>query len=74
MLDRDHCLALDAEDPLRDFRDEFVLPEGVVYLVGNSLGALPRRTSERVRQAVEDEWGGQLVGGWNHAGWYDQPL
>jgi len=74
VLDRDHCLALDAEDPLRDFRDEFVLPEGVIYLVGNSLGALPRRTSERVRQAVEDEWGGQLVGGWNHAGWYDQPL
>ncbi|MFD1539129.1 kynureninase [Nonomuraea guangzhouensis] len=74
MLDRDHCLALDAGDPLRDFRDEFVLPEGVVYLVGNSLGALPRRTAERVRQAVEDEWGGQLVGGWNLAGWYEQPL
>ncbi|MER6944351.1 kynureninase [Nonomuraea sp. NPDC000554] len=74
MLDRDHCLALDAEDPLREFRDEFVLPEGVVYLVGNSLGALPRRTPERVRQAVEQEWGRQLVGGWNHAGWYEQPL
>ncbi|TMR98758.1 kynureninase [Nonomuraea basaltis] len=74
MLSRDDCLALDAADPLREFRDEFVLPEGVVYLVGNSLGALPRRTAERVRRAVEDEWGGQLVGGWNHAGWYDQPL
>lgn len=74
MLDRDHCLALDAGDPLRAFRDEFVLPEDVVYLVGNSLGALPRRAAERVRRTVEDEWGAQLVGGWNHAGWFDQPL
>ncbi|MEV4218919.1 MULTISPECIES: kynureninase [unclassified Nonomuraea] len=74
MQDRDRCLALDADDPLRDFRDEFALPEGVIYLVGNSLGALPRRTPERVNQAVTDEWGVQLVGGWNSAGWYDQPL
>ncbi|GAA2210416.1 kynureninase [Nonomuraea monospora] len=73
-LDRDQCLALDAADPLRAFKDEFVLPEGVIYLVGNSLGALPRRTAERVRRTVEDEWGAHLVGGWNHAGWYDQPL
>ncbi|MBF8186575.1 kynureninase [Nonomuraea sp. K274] len=74
MLDRDHCLALDAGDPLREFKDEFVLPEGVVYLVGNSLGALPRRTAERVRRAVADEWGKELVGGWNTEGWYEQPL
>ncbi|WP_084958735.1 kynureninase [Thermoactinospora rubra] len=65
---------MDAEDPLRDFRQEFVLPDGVVYLVGNSLGALPRRTSARVARAVEEEWGRQLVGGWNSAGWYAQPL
>ncbi|MCK2213910.1 aminotransferase class V-fold PLP-dependent enzyme [Actinomadura sp. ATCC 31491] len=74
MIDRDRCLALDAADPLRAFREEFVLPEGVIYLVGNSLGALPRRAADRVRRAVEQEWGGQLVGGWNQAGWYDQPL
>ncbi|GAA3473194.1 kynureninase [Nonomuraea roseola] len=73
-VNRDDCLALDAADPLKAFRDEFVLPEGVVYLVGNSLGALPRRTSERVRRAVEQEWGRELVGGWNSAGWYAQPL
>ncbi|GAA2407385.1 kynureninase [Nonomuraea africana] len=73
-MNRDDCLALDEADPLRAFRDEFVLPDGVVYLVGNSLGALPRRTSERVRRAVEDEWGRELVGGWNSAGWYAQPL
>lgn len=74
MLDRDACRALDAKDPLREFREEFVLPDGVVYLVGNSLGALPRQAVERVRRAVADEWGGQLVGGWNSAGWYAQPL
>lgn len=73
-MDRDQCLALDAQDPLRAFKDEFVLPEGVIYLVGNSLGAPPKRTAERMRRAVEDEWGGLLVGGWNHAGWYDLPL
>ncbi|MEV0619724.1 kynureninase [Nonomuraea sp. NPDC050404] len=73
-MDRDQCLALDAEDPLRHLKDEFVLPDDVIYLVGNSLGALPRRTAERVRQTVEDEWGAQLVGGWNHAGWFEQPF
>ncbi|MEV4806420.1 kynureninase [Nonomuraea sp. NPDC049421] len=73
-MDRDQCLALDAQDPLRAFKDEFVLPEGVIYLVGNSLGALPRRTAERMRRTVEEEWGERLVGGWNHAGWYEQPL
>ncbi|MEU7897212.1 aminotransferase class V-fold PLP-dependent enzyme [Nonomuraea sp. NPDC049152] len=73
-MNREDCLALDAADPLKEFRDEFVLPEGVVYLVGNSLGALPRRTAERVRRAVEEEWGRELVGGWNSAGWYAQPL
>jgi len=71
---RDHCLTLDAEDPLRAFRDEFSLPEGVIYLVGNSLGALPRQAPERVRQAVEEEWGRRLVGGWNSTGWYDLPV
>ncbi|SDM41811.1 kynureninase [Nonomuraea jiangxiensis] len=73
-MHRDRCLALDADDPLRAFRSEFVLPEGIIYLVGNSLGALPRGTAERVRRTVEDEWGRQLVGAWNHAGWYEQPL
>lgn len=74
MLDREACAALDAADPLGGFRDEFVLPDDVIYLVGNSLGALPRRTAERVARTVTEEWGRQLVGGWNSAGWYDQPL
>ena len=73
-MDRDACRALDAQDPLREFKDEFVLPDGVIYLVGNSLGALPRRAPERVARVVSQEWGRELVGGWNSAGWFDQPL
>lgn len=73
-VNRDACLGLDDQDPLKGFKDEFVLPDGVIYLVGNSLGALPRRTPERVARAVSEEWGRELVGGWNSAGWYAQPL
>ncbi|MFI6290144.1 kynureninase [Nonomuraea sp. NPDC050790] len=65
---------MDQEDPLGAFRAEFALPEDEIYLVGNSLGAPPRTAAERVRRAVEDEWGRHLVGGWNEAGWYAQPL
>jgi kynureninase len=65
--------ARDAVDPLAAIRDEFVLPRGVVYLDGNSLGALPRRTAARVQQVVEREWGDGLVRSWNAAGWIDLP-
>jgi kynureninase len=65
---------LDRGDPLRAFRDEFVLPEGVIYLDGNSLGALPRATAARVAGVVEQEWGRGLIGSWNDAGWIGMPL
>jgi kynureninase len=70
---RAHCAALDAADPLARFRDRFVLPEGVIYLDGNSLGALPRHTAARMREAVEREWGQGLIRSWNDAGWFDLP-
>ena len=54
-------------------RQEFVLPEGVVYLDGNSLGALPRRTVERLREVTEREWGRDLIRSWNANGWIDLP-
>lgn len=54
-------------------KNEFVLPEGVVYLDGNSLGPLPKRVGARVQQMLADEWGDMLIRGWNKAGWMDQP-
>ncbi len=63
--------ALDRADSLRDFRDRFAIPEGVIYLDGNSLGALPRETSERVRKVIEDQWGRDLIRSWNAHGWID---
>ncbi|MEE2040591.1 kynureninase [Nocardiopsis sp. CT-R113] len=70
---REDCVALDAADPLAAFREEFVLPEGVIYLDGNSLGALPRSTPGRVADMIEREWGQDLIRSWNDAGWWDKP-
>ena len=64
---------LDAQDPLRPLRDLFSLPEGVIYLDGNSLGALPRAVPARVAQVVAEEWGRDLIQSWNSAGWFDLP-
>ncbi|GAA3122926.1 kynureninase [Planomonospora alba] len=73
-ISRADCAALDAEDPLKDLRDEFTLPEGTVYLVGNSLGAPPKSASAALLRVVEQEWGGRLVGAWNADGWFDLPV
>jgi kynureninase len=51
----------------------FHLPEGIVYLDGNSLGPLPKAAMARLAQAAQDEWGGMLIGAWNKAGWMDMP-
>jgi len=72
-LDRSSTRTLDADDPLRRFRARFVLPDDLIYMNGNSLGPLPRDTRERMRSVVENEWGNELVRGWNSAGWYDLP-
>jgi kynureninase len=65
--------ALDAADPLRGFRGRFRLPEGVIYLDGNSLGALPAATPGRVAEAVAGEWGEGLIRSWNTADWIGAP-
>lgn len=52
----------------------FTLPEGMIYLDGNSLGPLPRATAARVAQTVTEEWGKMLITGWNKAGWMDKPM
>lgn len=70
---RDAAAALDAADPLRDFRDAFALREGLLYLDGNSLGALPRATAARVAQTVTGEWGEGLITSWVGADWVGAP-
>jgi kynureninase len=67
------CRALDAQDPLRELRDLFSLPPGMIYLDGNSLGPLPSATASRVAEAITQEWGRGLIGSWNSAGWFDLP-
>ena len=62
---------LDAADPLRAFRDQFQLPDGVIYLDGNSLGPLPRATPGRLADVIAREWGDGLIRSWNDAGWID---
>lgn len=64
---------LDARDPLRAFRDEFVLDPSLVYLDGNSLGALPRATRARVEDVVQREWGEGLIRSWNTHDWFVAP-
>lgn len=61
---------LDAADPLAGYRDRFTLPEGVIYLDGNSLGALPKATSAAMARVIEQEWGEGLIRSWNRAGWF----
>ena len=72
-ITRAHCVALDAADPLAALRDRFTLPEGTIYLDGNSLGALPRATAGRIADVVAREWGDDLIASWNKAGWIDAP-
>lgn len=54
-------------------KQSFCLPDGIIYLDGNSLGPLPKGVSERVATAVEEEWGGKLIRAWNEADWIDLP-
>jgi kynureninase len=67
------CRALDAQDPLRPLRDQFTLPEGVIYLDGNSLGVLPKAAPARIAEVVTQEWGQGLIRSWNTASWFDLP-
>ncbi len=67
------CEQRDAQDPLHALRAQFHLPDGVIYLDGNSLGALPRSAVAAVEQVVRQEWGQGLIRSWNDAGWIDLP-
>ena len=66
---RADAVALDAASPLRERRELFDLPDGVVYLDGNSLGALPRNVAPRMQEVIAQEWGTGLISSWNTADW-----
>ena len=70
MISQQDCRQRDADDPLRTLRDLFDLPPGVIYLDGNSLGALPRAVPARVAHVVAQQWGQDLIKSWNSAGWF----
>ena len=63
---------LDAADRLAGYRERFALPEGVIYLDGNSLGCLPKATVVAGADVLERAWGQRLIRSWNE-GWIDAP-
>jgi kynureninase len=73
MITLQHCQSLDSQDVLRPLREHFSLPPGVVYLDGNSLGAMPKAAAARVAEVVNKEWGHDLIQSWNTAGWFAAP-
>src|SRR6202171_446219 len=73
-VSREACFARDATDPIGASRDRFVIPDGVIYLDGNSLGPMPRAAASTLGRTIEQEWGQDLIKSWNSAGWFDMPL
>ena len=67
-------MARDLSDPLAAFRDRFVVPDGVIYLDGNSLGPMPLGAADILHRTIVQEWSHDLIGSWNSAGWFDMPL
>ena len=72
-MTRDEAEHLDAADPLALSREQFSLPEGLIYLDGNSLGALPKSAPTALRTAAERQWGDDLIASWNKHQWIDWP-
>ena len=72
MMTLEEARALDAADPFAAHRTRFAIPDGLIYLDGNSLGALPRATIDATRDTVERQWGERLIRSWGE-GWMDAP-
>jgi kynureninase len=72
MITRDDLVALDTEDPLADRRALFVLPDDLIYLDGNSLGAQPASITATADEVL-GEWRSDLIGGWTDRGWWEMP-
>lgn len=69
----DDIARMDADDRIASFRNRFDIPDGVIYLDGNSLGCLPKATRERVNVVVSREWGQDLIRSWNANDWINAP-
>jgi kynureninase len=73
MITKSDCIKLDQNDAIAHLRDQFNLPQNVIYLDGNSLGAQPKAAMARAQQVIQQEWGNDLIRSWNSAGWFDLP-
>ncbi len=74
-LSRNYATQLDFQDELASFREQFVIDDpDLLYMDGNSLGRLSKASQTRVREVLDDEWGRDLINGWNKNGWWDAPL
>lgn len=73
MITREQCLAWDQDDQLKKLKQNFALPEGVIYLDGNSLGAQPKSAQDLAQHVVTQEWGTDLINSWNTADWWGLP-
>ncbi|MDS9466671.1 kynureninase [Paracoccus sp. MBLB3053] len=70
----DDIAHLDATDPLADLRRRFMLPDGEIYLDGNSLGVASHDAMAALDMAARKEWAQDLIRSWNSAGWFDLPV
>lgn len=70
-ITREDLAARDAADPLKTFRDRFDIPDGLIYLDGNSLGPLLNSVRDRVSDVVSREWGQDLITSWNKNHWME---
>ena len=70
-LTRDDFIALDNQDILAPFAEEFQIPDNMIYFDGNSLGAMPKAAMVRAKEVIEKEWGQNLIKSWNNAGWFN---
>ena len=73
-ISRAECAALDAADPLASLRMQFSMPADIIYLDGNSLGALPAFAAAHMQQVVAEQWGRDLIGSWNAHDWINAPV
>ena len=72
-LSAEDILQMDYDDPLKEYKDKFQLPNGIIYMDGNSLGAMPKITQDVINNTVRNEWGDGLITSWLGADWVNSP-